>query len=118
MRNQKEKYDFKSIGQAIKIAREGKGWTREQVAEMVDLAPRYIMSIENTGQHPSFQVFSELITMFDISVDQYLFPDKPVKKSTRRRQLDSLIDTLDEKDLIVLEATAQGIVKAKAAEEA
>jgi transcriptional regulator with XRE-family HTH domain len=112
-----EKYDFKAIGQAIKDARENKGITREELAEKLDLAARYIMSVENQGQHPSFQVFYELITLFDISVDQYLFPDKPVEKSTRRRQFDSLLDTLSEKDLIVLEATAQGIVKAKAAEE-
>lgn len=53
----KEKYDFKAIGQAIKQARLDKNWTREQLAQMVDLAPRYIMSIENRGQHPSLQVF-------------------------------------------------------------
>ena len=116
MRNT-NKYDFKAIGQAIKAARENKGWTREQVAEMVDLAPRYIMSIENKGQHPSFQVFYELITLFDVSVDQYVFPDKPVNRSTRRRQLDSLLDSLDEKELIVIEATTQGIMKMKTAEE-
>jgi len=118
MRNSNEKFDFQAIGQAIKAAREGKGWTREYVAEMMDLAPRYIMSIENKGQHPSFQVFFELVTLFDISVDQYLFPDKPVERSTRRRQLDGLLDSLDDADLIVLEGTAQGIIKAKAEEEA
>jgi len=113
-----EHYDFKAIGQAIKVARESKGITREQLAEQLDLPARYIMSIENKGQHPSLQVFYELITMFDISVDEYLFPDKPMERSTRCRQLDGLLDSLDEKDLIVLEATAQGIVKTKAAEEA
>jgi len=113
-----QKYDFKAIGQAIKAARENKGMTREQLAEQLDLAPRYIMSIENKGQHPSFQVFYELITMFKISVDQYIFPNKPVNHSTRRKQLDSLLDSLGEYDFIVLEATAQGIVKAKAEEEA
>ena len=113
-----ERYDFKAIGQAVKAARENMGLTREQLAEKLDLAPRYIMSVENQGQHPSFQVFYELITMFDISVDQYLFPDKPVERSTRRRQLDGLLGSLSEKDLIVLEATARGIIKAKAEEEA
>jgi hypothetical protein len=56
--------------------------------------------------------------MFDISVDQYLFPDKPIKRSTRRRQLDDLLDSLDEKDLIILEAAARGIIKAKTEEDA
>jgi len=42
MRSEKEKYNFLAIGQAVKTARENKGWTRERVAEMLDLAPRYI----------------------------------------------------------------------------
>jgi len=113
MRNPTEKFDFKAIGQAIKTAREGKGWTREFVAEILDLAPRYIMSIENTGQHPSFQVFYELVTLFDISVDQYLFPDKPVKRNTRRRQLDKMLDGMNKSDLIVVTATAKGLQEAK-----
>ena len=71
MRNADDRYDFKAFGRAIKKAREDRGWTREVLAEMMDLAPRYIMSIENKGQHPSFQVFYELITLFDISVDQF-----------------------------------------------
>lgn len=58
-----DRYDFKAFGQSIKKAREIRGWTRERLAEEVDLAPRYIMSIENNGQHPSFQVFYELVTL-------------------------------------------------------
>lgn len=69
MRHQDNLYDFKGFGQAIKTAREDRGWTREKVAQEIDLAPRYITSIENQGQHPSFQIFYKLVTLFDISVD-------------------------------------------------
>ena len=117
MREAMKKLDFKPIGQAVKTAREGRGVTREQLAEQMDLAARYIMSIENTGQRPSLQVFYELVTMFDISVDQYFFPDKPLEKTSRRKQLDSLLDKLGENDLIILEATARGILQVKAAGE-
>lgn len=113
----KEKYNFKEIGQAIKQARLDKGWTREQLAQEIDLAPRYIMSIENKGQHPSFQVFVDLMTLFNISADQFLFPDKESKKSTRRRQLDAELDELDEQDYIIMEATAKGLKAAKEATE-
>ena len=87
-------FDFMALGQAIKNAREAKGITREQLAEILDLAPRHIQSIENEGQHPSFQLFVRLITMFDISADQYIFPDKKTDKSTIRRQIDTVLDTL------------------------
>jgi transcriptional regulator with XRE-family HTH domain len=117
MRNPNDLYDFTAFGRAIKKAREDKGWTREFLAEKIHLAPRYIMSIENKGQHPSFQVFYELITLFNISVDQFFFPDTGGKKTTRRRQLDRQLDKLDETDLIIVAATAKGIQEAKGAEE-
>ncbi len=115
--HKEDKYDFSTFGQAIKKARESKGWTREQLAQEVDLAPRYIMYIENRGQHPSFQVFYKLVTFFDISVDQFFYPHKDVEKTTLRRQLDSQLDKLDETDLIIVAATAKGIQEAKGTEE-
>jgi len=108
-----DKYDFLAMGQAIKEARKKSGWTRERLAQKVDLAPRYIMSLENKGQHPSFQVFVELMTLFNISVDQFLFPDSESEKSTRRRQLDATLDGLDEWVYLVMEATAKGLKEAR-----
>lgn len=113
MMNERSKYDFRAIGQAIKEARLKRGWTREDLAQEIDLAPRYIMSLENKGQHPSFQVFVDLITLFDISADQFLFPKKDNEKSTFRRQLDTTLDELEEKDYIILEATAKALQKVK-----
>ena len=108
-----EEFDFKPIGKAIKKAREARGITREQLSEVIDYAPRHIQAVENDGQIPSLQLFITLVTMFDISVDQYIFPTKTTGKSTTRRQLDTLLDTLNEKELTIVEATVQGLCKAK-----
>jgi len=113
MSKKQTKYDFKAMGQAIKEARLQRGWTRERLAQEVDLAPRYIMSLENKGQHPSFQVFVTLMILFNISVDQFLFLDSDKEKSTRRRQLDAELDELTEQDYIVMAATAKGLKEAK-----
>lgn len=113
----KGKYNFSAIGQAIKQARESRGWTRERLAQEVDLAPRYIMSLENKGQYPSFQVFYELVTLFDISVDQFFFPKKEAEENTQRRQLDALLDRMDNKGLRIVTATAKGIQEADSEEE-
>ena len=53
MKKAKEKFDFKAFGQAIKEARKAKGISRNQLADRQNIAPRYIASIENSGQHPS-----------------------------------------------------------------
>lgn len=52
-----ENFDFMALGQAIKRAREARQMTREQLAEILNIAPRHIQSIENEGQHPSLQLF-------------------------------------------------------------
>lgn len=91
MKQDKVKYDFKAFGQAIKEARKAKGISRNQLADRLNIAPRYIASIENSGQHPSLQIFYELVTFLDVSVDQFFFPNEETEKSTGRRQVDSLL---------------------------
>lgn len=113
MRNKDELYDFHAFGLAIKETRTKQGMTRDQAAALIPIDPRYLTNIENKGQHPSLQVFYKLVTMFNLSVDQFFYPDSEPSKSTRRRQLDGLLDSLDDKDLIIVEATANGISQAK-----
>lgn len=109
---EQRKFDFKAFGQAIKAARKAKGISRNQLADTLNIAPRYIASIENSGQHPSLQILYELVTLLDVSVDQFFFPEREQEKSTRRRQLDTMLDGMSEKDLKILSATAKGIEEA------
>lgn len=116
-RNNNFDFDFTPIGQAIKRARTARGMTREQLARIVDYDPRHLQAIENEGQYPSLELFIQLVTMFDVSVDEYIFPDNEVKKSSVRRRLDAQLDNLDNKELSVIEATVIGLCKAKEPEE-
>ena len=102
MKREVARFDFKAFGQAIKAARKAKGISRNQLADKMNIAPRYIASIENSGQHPSLQIFYELVTLLDVSVDQFFFPNKETDKSTQRRQLETLLDSMDNKDLAVI----------------
>lgn len=113
MRNKDELYDFRSFGLAIKEARTKRSMTREQAAAIINIDPRYLTNIENKGQHPSLHVFYKLVTLFELSVDQFFYPDAEPDKSTRRRQLDSMLDVLNDNDLIIMEATAKGIAQAR-----
>ncbi len=117
MRNKEELYDFRAFGQAIKDARTKQGMTRDQAAGLIHIDPRYLTNIENKGQHPSLQVFYKLVTLFELSVDEFFYPDAEPNKSTRRRQLDSVLDGLNDSDLIIMEATANGINQAREAEK-
>jgi transcriptional regulator with XRE-family HTH domain len=117
MRSKGKLYDFRAFGQAIKDARNKQGMTREQAAGIILIDPRYLTNIENKGQHPSLQVFYKLVTLFQLSVDQFFYPDIEPDKSTRRRQLDNILDSLDDNDLVIITATACGINQARKLEE-
>lgn len=110
------RFDFHKMGLAIKRAREAKGMTQEDLAYVIDRTPRTIMYNENNGQHPSLNAFYQMVTMFDISVDQYFFPEKYPKNSSRKR-IDVMLNSLSEKELRVVEATIQALKDAKETEE-
>ena len=113
MRKTEDKYDFRAFGLAIKAARMKQGLTREQVGAKIEIDPRYLTNIENKGQHPSLQVFYDLVTLLNVSVDEIFLPTSDKVKSTRRRQLEQQLDTFDEKDMVVMESVAAGIIKSK-----
>ena len=115
--------DFHALGREIKRKREAKGWTQEYLAQLVDRTPRSIMYMENRGQKPSLQkpslnVFYQLVTLLEISVDQFFFPDKLNGESTCRKQIDVMLNTMDEKELTVMKYTAEGLQKARETEDA
>ena len=105
--------DFHALGKEIKRKREAKGWTQEYLAQLVDRTPRSIMYIENRGQHPSLNTFYQLVTLLDISVDQFFYPISKSCISDSRRHIDVLLNAMDEKELLILESTAEGLVKAR-----
>ena len=65
VKQQAERINFKPFGQAIKSTREKKGLTRKELAAQIRISPRYIASIENSGQTPSLHVFYRFVTCLD-----------------------------------------------------
>lgn len=80
MSNNANSFDFLELGQAIQDAREKQRITREELAEELGISARHLQSIEKEGQNPRFPLFIQLVTMFHISVDQYIHPEQPRQK--------------------------------------
>ena len=99
------KFDFHGIGLAIKRAREQKGMTQEQLAYVIDRDPRTVMYNENDGQHPSLNTFYQMVTMFDISVDQFFYPSKSADDDCRKR-INVMLNSMDKKNLQLVEYRA------------
>lgn len=109
------RYDFKAFGAAIKAARLGRKESRKKVCDEMYLSPRYLANIENKGQHPSLQIFFELMLRYNISVDQFLL-ERPTGKNTQRRQLDALLDGMGDDGIRVITAAAKEIVQIEQAQ--
>ena len=41
---------------------------------MIEIDPRYLTNIENKGQHPSLQVLYDLVSLLNVSVDEFFYP--------------------------------------------
>ena len=117
MRKKEDKYDFRALGFAIKEARKKRGLTREQVGAMIEIDPRYLTNIENKGQHPSLQVLYDLVSLLNVSVDEFFLPTDNMIKSSRRRQLEEKINQLTDTDIVIMESVIDGIMKYKRMEE-
>jgi hypothetical protein len=73
--------------------------------------------LKTKGSTQSLQVFYDLVSLLNISVDEFFLPASDLDKSTRRRQLEKQLDNLSDKDLVIMESVADGIIKSKEVEE-
>lgn len=108
--------DFHALGREIKRKREEKGWTQEYLAQLVDRTPRSIMYMENRGQHPSLNILFKIATLLEISIDQFFFPAQCDMENERRKHIDRMLGSMDDRELAIMEATAEGIVKSREVE--
>ena len=110
------KFDFHDIGLAIKRAREAKGMTQEQLACIIDRDPRTVMYNENDGQHPSLNTFYQMVTMFDISVDQFFYPDMSADEAAKKR-INIQLNSLNKSELRLVEGIINAIIENRGTEE-
>ncbi len=110
--------DTRAFGQAVKEERLRRNLTRNTVAEMVNIAPRYLMAIENDGQHPSLQVFYNLASMFNISVDNFFFESSDDETAKKQKTVMLQLQGLTDEELEIVFGTIEGIKRARKKENA
>ena len=59
----------------------------------------------------------DLVSLLNVSVDEFFLSSDSLEKSSRRRQLESKIDNFTDADLVIMESVADGIVKYKEMED-
>jgi transcriptional regulator with XRE-family HTH domain len=104
--------DLDRLGEILKAARTSNNLTREQLAERINISPRYLMSIENENKKPSYSVLFRLIRELGIRADAIFYPEG---KYTNNEidQITRLLYQCDERDLKVLSATVKALLETK-----
>ena len=97
------------LGSILKAARKAKGLTREQLAETMNITPRYLMSIENENKKPSYDVLFRLVRELGISADTIFYPELE-SKSSELEQLSKLLCLCDEYQISVIKATLKALL--------
>lgn len=100
------------LGSILKTARNAKNLTREQLAEIINISPRYLMSIENENKKPSYDVLFRLVRELGISADTIFYPENQCS-DTHIDQLVRLLYLCDERELKIATATVTAMLENK-----
>ena len=99
-----------TLGEVVKNARQKSNLTMEELADRLQVSPRYLYRIENESKKPSYDVLFALIRELSISPDLIFYPEKPAKDS----EIETLIRQFyncDERSLEVFKATTTALLE-------
>lgn len=76
----------KHIGETLKSHRLKNGYTQEQVAELMDLAPKYISQIERGISAGTIETLIRFCNLYNITSDAILYPllNSSIKSSNQK----------------------------------
>lgn len=88
------------IGQRIRERRKFMKYTREKLAEMIDISPQFLANIENGKKGMSFSTLKKLCETLGMSCDYVI-----LGKTTggKHEQIDELLDNIDERYMPIIE---------------
>ncbi len=83
------------IGGRIKDIRNRKGFTQEELAEKIDINPKYLSSIERGKENPTLNTLIKLSESLNVNLND-IFHQIEIEDPAKRKAL--LISLLDEAD--------------------
>lgn len=98
------------FSQALKNARKKKRLTQAECAELLDHSLSFQKDLERGRCSPSIENFYHICRILDISADSCIFPEKSKEDSTYQELL-RLLSQCDERNLSVLMATANALIR-------
>jgi transcriptional regulator with XRE-family HTH domain len=118
MPKERNRAPFDSFGADMKEARKALDLSQKTLAEMVNIDPRYLANIENSGNLPSLPVFFEIVTICKLPPERYFYPELDELKDSRKvKRIITKIRLCPEQYLSVVEGTVNEVLKLDRAED-
>jgi len=111
MTQERARTNFANLGKDIKEARQAMNMSRREMAEKVNIDPRYLANIENSGSLPSLPIFYELVKLCKLPVEKYFFPDTEDQNSERRKRTYLKLNLCPENYLTIIERALDGAIE-------
>lgn len=90
----------KYFGDKIKYYRRMRDLTQEKLAELIDMQPNSISSVENGQNNISFSKFNKLCKALNVEPYQFfLFDKRDEKNADKVKEIADLAGTLNKRDL-------------------
>lgn len=64
------------LGNAIRSARMKRGYTQEQLSELLDITIGHLQQMEGGRRNPSVPLLFQMMELLDFSVDALVFPER------------------------------------------
>ena len=102
--------EIENYGLIIKSARMESGYSRDALAEKVGISPRYLQSIENKNQIPSFKIISKLFCELHISLDNVIYPEKNMEIDRKNKVIEKVY-LCDENSLSIIDILIDNLLQ-------
>ena len=96
-----EKYKI-NFGLYVKEHRERKGYTQQQLSELIGITPKSISYIERGENYPSPDNLFELAKVLDMSLDEFVFSHKKFDKTICFEEVNQRLEQLSSKNQAIL----------------
>jgi transcriptional regulator with XRE-family HTH domain len=98
-----------ALGEIIKSARVKMRLTQEQFAEMVEVSPRYITSIENENKRPAYNKLFLIIRTLGLNANDIFYPEMRTDDTSTQR-LYRLLSQCKERDIKAITALVETLL--------
>lgn len=109
---------FESFGSDLKMARKALGLSRQALADMIYIDPRYLANIELSGSIPSVPVLMQLIRICKLPAERYFNPGLLREETEQRQRVSHKLKLCPEKYLPIIEGAIDGAIKIGETEDA